>query len=309
MFFQKLFYEEKDVFLQSLHTFVILMYLAVLFILSLLFNHPLYLISIFVISAIAVIASDCLEKWELYLKFGLWMAVLIILINPLLFHGGKTIIWQFSVPLVGSFKFCLEAVCYGAAMGVRLLSVLTIFSLYNALVHPDKNLSLFSRVAHKSALVVSLATRMLPGIVRDLVNAQEVQQLRGVNYNTGSLKERIKKYSYLLDIVLLSSLEGALQTAEAMHARAFGSGPRTCYQRELVRPRDHICIVATIIALVVSIYVKVKGFSNYTFYPQLDNLVNSFFSLIYLGVIIVALLVPVVLSWGWKYCPCLRSKI
>ncbi len=307
---ERLSYEEKGVFLQTLHTGVVLVYLGVLCVLALLFSHPLYLTGIFILGALAVIVSEAVEKWEMYLRMGIWMALLIMIINPLVFRTGKTVLWHGpTVPVLGKLDICLEAICYGAAMGIRLLAVLTVFCLYNAVVHPDKILSLFARYAYKSALVVSLATRMLPAVARDLANAREVQQLRGVDYGSGSLRERVRKHSWLLNIVLSSSLERALQVAEAMQARAFGTGPRSCYRRELRRPRDLLCFTAGILALLFSLLAKFKGYGDYTYYPQMGKLVESSSSVIWLGIILISLSLPVVLSWGWKHCPYLRSKI
>ncbi len=307
---EHLFYEDKGVLLQNLHSTAILGYLAVFFTLALLFSHPLYLAGIFLVGALAVVTAEALEKWEAYLKAGLWMALLVMLINPLVFHAGKTVIWRSpALPLLGNVSICLEAICYGAAMGIRLLAVLTIFCLASAVVHPDKFLSLFSRFAYKSALVVSLATRMLPAAARELANAREMLQLRGVDFAAGNLKERLKKYSRLLDILLLASLEGALQTAEAMQARAFGSGPRSCYRRELWRPRDLLCLTAGCLALVFSCYARVKGYGDYNYYLQLGVLVPNPASLILLAGILGSLALPLVLSWGWKHWPYLRLKI
>lgn len=306
----RLFYEDKGVFLQNHHTVAILTYLAALFTLPLIFSHPLYLVGILGVGILAIIAAQAGDKWESYLKAGLWMAILIMIINPLVFHAGGTALWHGpDIPVLGKVTVCLEAVCYGAAMGVRLLAVLTVFCLFNAVVHPDKTLSLFSRFAYKSALVASLATRALPAAGRDLANIREVQQMRGVNYSSGGPRERLRKYTWLLEVLLTSSLEGALQTAEAMQARAFGAGPRSRYRRELVRPRDFLCFTAGLLALVFSLYAKVKGYGDYAYYPQLGNLVANTSTVIWLGVILFSLSLPVILSWGWQHCPYLKSKI
>ncbi len=299
----RLLYEDKGVFLQSLHTVVTLTYLTVLFVLALLFSHPLYLAGMLIISILAVLAAQMVHKWEAYLKMGLGMAILIIIINALVFRTGKTVLGA------GWMKVSLEAICYGAAMAIRLLTIMTVFCLFNGLVHPDKLLRLFSRLAFKSALVVSLATRMFPLAARDLLNTREVLQMRGVDYAGGSWREKLKKYSWLLDILLLSSLEGAWQVAEAMEARAFGTGPRSCYQNELTRPRDFLCLVASLAALGLALYAKVKGYGDFNYYPQLDPLLPDSSVIILLALIITSLAWPIFLSWGWQLCPYLRSKI
>lgn len=307
---QQLFYQEKGLFLQSIHSAVALFYIAVLLVLALIFSHPIYLIGILIVVALTIWAADGLEAWEGYLKIALWMVVLVMVINPLVVHAGQTVLWHGPhLPVLGRMTITLEAICYGAAMGVRLLDMVSIFCLYNLIVHPDRLLSLFSRFAHKSALVVSLATRLFPVMAASMNSIREVQQLRGVDFQAGTLKERAGKYAALFNILLVSSLEGSLQMAEAMQARAFGSGPRSCYRREFFRPRDWLCLAGSIFALAVSICGAVHGFGNYTYYPQLGYLFDGGAAMIVLVAVLGGLSLPAVLSWGWQRCQYLKSKI
>jgi energy-coupling factor transport system permease protein len=173
-------YEEKDALLQNTHPLVMLLFLTVLFLQALLFTHPLYLLGVFSASILTALVSDAYRKCEPYLRMGLWVAGLLIAINALFVRSGLTVIWRGpDLPLLGRLEIYLEAVCYGVALGVRLLIVLLVFALYNALAHPDKIMNLCSRLAFKSALVLSLSTRMLPMVARDLTNVVEAQQMRG----------------------------------------------------------------------------------------------------------------------------------
>ena len=173
-----------------------------------------------------------------YLKFALWVVLLVLAINPLVNQSGNTVLWQSPhLPLAGRLSVTLEAVLYGAAMGLRLLNIVVIFCLYNLIVHPDRILNMISRFAHKPALVISLSTRLLPVLAASLNNIREAQQLRGVDFSDGSLKKRVGRYTAMLNVLMISSLEDSLQIAEAMQARAFGSGPRSIYRRDLFRPR------------------------------------------------------------------------
>lgn len=308
--FDQLFCREKGLFLQSLHSVAALTYIAVLFLLAFVFSHPFYLAGLLLVTALAIWAADGLEAWESYLKVSLGMIVLIIIVNPLMVHAGETVLWYGPrIPVLGRLVITLEAICYGAAMSVRLLAVISVFCLYNLIMHPDKTLQLFSRLAHKSGLIISLATRMFPAMVRDVNSISEVQRMRGVDFASGNLKEKIKKYASLLNILLLSSLEGSLQIAEAMQARAFGSGPRSSYRRELFRPRDLLCLSGCGLALTSGLYGFFKGYGTYEYYPQLGYLIDGSMNLLVLAVLLIGLLVPVALSWGWKHCRYLKSKI
>lgn len=296
--------------MQSLHTLVSCFYIAVLFLVAMIFDHPLLLIGVLLVSLPAIAAVGALDRWEGYLRLGIWMTLAIMVINPLVIRAGSTILWCGpALPYLGSLDISLEALCYGAAMGLRLIDLLTIFCLYNEIVDPDKLLGQVSRWAYKTGIMVSLATRLFPAILRDLSNAREVLQLRGVDFNSGNLRERIRKNSLIFKIVLISSLEGSFQTAEAMETRAFGCGPRSCYRREWLRPRDLLCLAGSLSALVLAIGLKMHVMGNFTYYPRLGSLLENPVSWLWPGIMLFGLLLPAALSWGWKLCPFLRSKI
>lgn len=308
--YTQLFFQDKGLFLQSLHPAAALSYLSVLLVLALIFTNPLYLLGLLLVIVLAIWAVDGLAGWETYLKISLGMMVLIMVINPLVVRAGETIIWFGPhVPVIGQLTISLEAICYSAAMSVRLLDIISLFSLYNLMVHPDKVLNMFSRFASKSTLVLALATRMFPAMIRQLENIRDVQMVRGIDFNAGTLKQRLTKYANMINILLLSSLEDSLEIAEAMQARAFGSSKRSCYRRDILRPRDVICLAASLLALFVAVYGQVKGYSTFSFYPQLGYLINGPMTLVVLAIVLGSLSVPVIMSWGWRHCLYFKVKI
>lgn len=307
---EKFFYQEKGLFLQSLHPATSFAYIAILMVLSLIFYHPFYLTGLLMVILLAIWAAGGLAAWEGYLKAGLWLIVLIMLINPLVNHNGYTVLWQSpDLPVIGQLTVTMEAISYGAAMGLRLLNLVSIFCLFNLIVHPDRFFSLFATLARKSALVVSLATRLLPVMANAMKNIREAQQLRGVDFSKGTLLERAAKNASLFNILLVSSLEDSLQVAEAMHARAFGSGPRSRYRQDIFRPRDGICLACSIFSLGVSVYILLHGVGTYTYFPELSRLLNGSATLLVLAAVLGGLSLPAILSWGWNYCHYLRLKI
>lgn len=303
-------YERRGVFWQSVHTLVNLFYITVLFVLIMVSDHPLYLIGALLLTSLSLAEAGALARGEGMLRFGIWATLLIMIINPLVIHAGQTIIWSGpALPVLGRIEISMEAVCYGAVMGVRLMALLLAFCLYNEIVDPDRLLGHMARHAFKPGLMVSMATRLFPSVIRDLAAAREAQQLRGVDFNSGTLKERIGKYSRVFRVVMVSTLEGSFQTAEAMQARAFGAGPRSCYSREFWRPRDAFCLAVTAIALVLIIYARIRGYCDFTYYPGLGRLASDPMAVAWLGLILVCLALPAAISWGWRRSPFLRSKI
>lgn len=307
---RKFFYEEKGLFLQSLHPLAALAFLGTMLVLALAFSHPLYLAGIFLIAGVTVWAAEGLETWEGYLEIGLVMMTLIVLINALMAHDGKTILWHGPfIPVFGRVTISLEAIYYGLAMGVRLLNVISIFCLFNLIAHPDKVINLFSRFAGKSTLVIALAARMFPVMAQRYENIRAVQQIRGVDFSRGTLKEKVQKSSLLINSLILSSLEDSLEIAESMQARAFGSGPRSRYRRHRWQPRDTLCLAGSAVALGAGLAGLLHGFGAYTFYPQMGYLVDGPGTVAVLLIVLSGLLAPAILNWGWHRCTFLRLKI
>lgn len=308
--FGKLYYQDKGLFLQSFHPAAVLVYFLVLLVLSLLYDNPLYLLSLLFLLALLINGVDGMEAWEGFLKVGVFMTLVVMVVNPLVIRAGATIIWHGpAVPFLGRLDISMEAIYFGAVSGLRLLVIMSIFCLYNLMVNPDNVLNLFSRAAGKSALMVALATRMFPAMVRDLKRIKEVMQLRGVDFEEGSLWERVKKYSVLYNVMLLSSLEGSMEIAESMQARAYGSGRRSVYSRKLLRPRDYLSMGGSLLALSAAAWGLHNGCGRYAFYPVADALVGGSSTLAALFVVLFYLSVPLILSEGCKYCRFIKSKI
>lgn len=307
---KKLFYQEKGLFLQSLHPAVTLVYLLVFLLLTLLYENPLYLLALFFLLALLNLEAEGKEAWEEFLKGGLFLTALIMVINPLVIRAGNTVLWSGpTVPLWGKIQVSLEALYYGATSGLRFLVILSLFCLYNLMVSPDKLLSLLAGLASHSVLAVVLATRFFPVMVRNLQRIKEVQELRGVDFNRGSLWERVQKYSSLYEVLLLSSLEDAMGIAEAMQARAFGSGKRTLYRHYPWRPRDALCLAGSLGTFSLALWGWCRGYGRYNFYPEADVLIKDAATVGVLLFVCLGLSLPLFLSKGWKRWPSLRSRI
>ncbi len=301
-------YREKNNLIHKLHPLTSVVYISVIILLSLVFSHPVYLLGLLLAVGMVIAASGNLREWKPYLLISLGMIIVIMFVNAVMVQAGSTVLlYGPRVPVLGKIRITLEAICFGAGMGVRLLVIISAFCFYTYTVHPDKVLKLFSSFGNKSVLAIILSTRLFPLMVRDVRRITEVQRCRGVKLDTGSWWERIKNRLPIINVLLLSSLERSMQVAESMQARGYGSGKRTYYSRDLWRPRDYMILSAAAVSLITGIWAALYGWSGYNYYPRLekfnlDELKPAIF-------VVLALIVPTVLSWGWKKWPLLKSKI
>jgi len=296
--------------MHNFHTGAMTLYIATIVILASVFTHPFYLLSLLLSVIAAAFFAGCMKEMKTYFKVALPMALLIMIINPLVSRAGKTIVFQGPKVLVlGKLKITLEALLYGGNMGIKLMVIIGAFCLFNLLIDPDKFLSFCSKFITKSAVAVSLTTRMVPGMAKRLREIKGVMRTRGVNLTRGGRVQQIKCTVLLVKVLLLSSLEDTFKVAESMQARAFGSTKRSCYAREKIKPRDVILIVAIIIAWMLAVIAFIEGWGRYDFYPTLAPLgweEKAVFSYIAMTIVVMS---PAILALGCKKWQFMSYKI
>ncbi len=301
-------YQFKDNLIFRLHPLTQMAFIAIVFILSLIFSHPLYLLALLLSVWVVIAAAGNISEWKKYMKFSIIMVAFIVVINTLVNRAGSTIIFRGpEIPLLGPLDISMEALVYGLGMSVRLLVIISIFCLYTYAVNPDKALRLFSRLGGKSVLAITLSLRLFPLMMKDFQRISEIQRCRGVKLATGSWWERARNTIPIISIMLLSSMERSLQLAESMFARGYGSASRSSYNKDLWRPRDYYILSLTAIALLLGLYSAFRGWSAFAYYPVLEQ-INPL-ELLSAGIIALILLVPAILNWGWMKWPKLKSRI
>ena len=138
------------------------------------------------------------------------------MITPLLVVNGVDVLWSGPVvPVLGQLDVTTEELAGAAIQAVRLAAVTLAFAVYALLLDHDALLR-SARFARRSALVVALATRLVPTLERDVRGL--VEALRGRGVEVAGLRGRARLVSPLVS----GSLERALNLAEAMEARGFG---------------------------------------------------------------------------------------
>jgi energy-coupling factor transport system permease protein len=142
----------------------------------------------------------------------------IALINALVTRNGLTVIVRLGdLPLLGHTDITLEATVYGAILGLRCGALILCGVLYTTAVDPDEVLRLFRRVSYRSALSATLATRMVPILIRDSRRLADAQRCR-----PGPPPSRLA----LMRAGTSGVLDRALDVAAALEVRGYGAAHR-----------------------------------------------------------------------------------
>ena len=296
-----LVFQVKDIFFQALHPATVFFYMGVVILGAVALNHPLFLLALFVPILLVLAASDGLETWLKSVRFFVFFIAILLLINTLVNQLGETVLlWGPALPVLGRVVVSLENLVFSLVMGIRLLTVFTAFILYNQLVNPDRALSMFARLFPRSALLIALTTKTIPFLSQKLQRAAEIAQCRGVNFYTGGRFARVKNRLPLVRVLFMSSLEDSFNIGESIQARAYGSGPRTTYFRQRVRPGDVLVTTAAAAAFLLMLLSLLQGWGSFAFYPRLGEWIVSRHQWAALLGTWGFLMIPVIPAWGWK---------
>jgi len=270
-------YRDKDTVIHALSPLVKLAWGGGLVVLSLIFNHPVYILILFLSIIPMVKLAGVGREWASALKFSLWLGLSIIVINALFsYHGDHVLATApFRLPVIGNPVITLEAIAFGAVMALKLAVIISVFTLINLTVHPDEIMAVLlkMRLPYKSVLVTSLSTRFVPCLVEDMGRISDGYRTRGVQLDAGSWFRKLRNRGKITIALLSNSLDRAVQVAEAMEARAFGSGKKRVFYKDInISKMDAVTLGVGLLPLAAGIAVRVLGYGDYQYYPNLTSI-------------------------------------
>lgn len=274
---QALSYRDKDTVIHRLSPLVKLAWGGGLVVLSLIFNHPVYILILFLSIIPMVKLAGVGREWASALKFTLWLGLSIIVINALFsYHGDHVLATApFRLPVVGQPVITLEAIAFGAVMTLKLVVIISVFVLINLTVHPDDIMAVLlkMRLPYKSVLVTSLSTRFVPCFVEDIGRISDGYRTRGVQLDAGNWFRRLRNRGKITVALLANSLDRAVQVAEAMEARAFGTGQKRVFYKDIsLSKTDVVTLGVGLLPLAAGIALRIYGYGDYQYYPNLASI-------------------------------------
>ncbi len=233
--FEAFRFKQKDTFMHRLDprtTF----YMAVGFsIIGMLFLQIIPLLIILLSMLPFIILARSTRQWFRSLRGLAYLAGFILIIN------------SFFI----SFSFAVSTV-------LRLIVLMTAFSLFFLTVHPDDfALALIKmHIPYEFAFAFSMAVRYVPTIASETETIRDAQMSRGLELERGNVFQKVRNYIPILIPIIVSSIRRALQVAESLESRAFGSTvTRTSLYELKLQKRDYSIMLITTLVLAFVLYV------------------------------------------------------
>jgi energy-coupling factor transport system permease protein len=174
---------------------------------------------------------------------SLALGVPIVLLNGLVFPGGREVLFAF-----GPLAVTREGLAFGLPVAGRLVAALAAVGCFVLSTRPDDLMeSLIERGASpRLAFAVLVALQAIPRLGRRAGSVVDGARTRGLR-TSGSIRIRVRALGPIVSALAVGALLEVRDRTLALESRGFSSGARrTAYRQPVSRPAD---VLATRLAL------------------------------------------------------------
>ncbi len=246
------------------HPWVSFIYFVAVIAGTLLFIHPVFAAVSLCCAIFAAALINGRKSMMMTLGFGVPMFFFIALANPLFNHRGATILFYlFDNPVT------LEAMIYGIVSAGMMFAAVVWFTCYNTVVTSDKFIYIFGRILPSVALIVSMTLSLIPRLMAQIKIIADSQRSIGLDWKSGSIKQRIRSGARVLSILVSWALEDAVITADSMRARGYGQQRRSTFSIFRFGKKDAKMLLLILVLFAVEIFAYISGRGTMEFYPAM----------------------------------------
>lgn len=254
-----------------MHPLTIIFYILIVFCICITFNNPVYMLIVLIFAVLNIAMAGGIKQLKTIFTYSLYAAIGIFIINCLVCSQGDTLVpVSYIIPQAKNIKITIESLMFSTVMAIKLICIFVIFTFYNCVADSDEIFGITLRRMPKTAITLSLSVNMLHRLKIEADRIKGVMISRGAQFDNKSIYKRIKSYYPMLKVIILSSLEGALITAEAIYTRGYGKCKRTNYFKLRMGMADYAINLLNLLLFCIFIYGLFHGAGNYRFYPTLQ---------------------------------------
>lgn len=291
---------------QTYHPIVNFLYFLFVIVFSMFFMHPVCLAISLLCSVISMVLLKGKRAIRFHLLYMLPLLLFSAIINPAFNHEGITILTY----LHSDNPLTLESIFYGIAAAVMLVSVISWFSCYNAVMTSDKFVYLFGRIIPSMSLIFSMVLRFVPLFQAQAKVISNAQRCVGRDISNGSVLQRAKHGLTILSILITWALENAVETADSMRSRGYGLPGRTAFSIFVFDKRDAAVLVCIVALGAYVLAGSLLGGISFRYFPSLEGAGISPYHISIFGAYFVLCIMPVILElWEGRKWKAIASSI
>lgn len=267
-------YREKDTIYQRFDPRARLIFMLLLTLTTWLVWDLRWVLVILGISVIQYVLAriSLRESWQFWVVIGL-MAISLSIISSItgsrmtgyvteehtLFTGSafRLLFWDIT-PTISA-----EALVFLVTQVLRIF----IFGLLAVVIPYTINPSHYGitfrglKLPDKFAFAMDLSFRLVPTVGRDFSIIMDAQRARGYEIDKlkGGILQKVRKMAPLIVPLVIGTIIGGEDIADAMDLRAFGIGPRTWLSDLKYTIKDRILIILSFLVFIVTIVARLGG--------------------------------------------------
>ena len=234
---------------------ILLLYIVSLFMIRNFFS----LIVLFAFSVVCVLISRISAKSVWKSVRALIVIVVFTAVLQIVYNKNGDVLWK---PFEKwSFSVTTGGVCSAIFLILRIIALILVSSLLTYTTSPtmltdaiEKLLSplkVFHVKVHALAMMMTIALRFIPTLIREIDIIMSAQKARGAKLDTGKIPERVKALVPVFVPLFVSSFRRAAELAVAMESRCYTDGANRSRLRVMkfcVRDYVSLAVVALICA-------------------------------------------------------------
>ena len=254
--------------IHDLHPLTKLVWSAVILVLALILDSPWYLggiiLSVVLVGFVAKVGKETL----VYTGGLLVLSVIIFLIQVWFRPGGRILFSVFpsSWPVVGGWlPVTIGGVLYGLAMSLRVLCIVTPFSVILSTTQPrDIIMALVDKlhVPYDYAFLFTTTLRFMPIIMAEVTTISQAQRSRAYAVEGWNPIRRLKAFAPIAMPIVFIAIEKAERLGLCMDLRGYGSKERTYLRTFKLRFLDWVALTLMVLAIIGGIVAAVQGYGR-----------------------------------------------
>jgi energy-coupling factor transport system permease protein len=209
-------------------------------------TNPAYKASVLAAAIVTVAAGAGLRRIRRLLFAIALLATFTSLLNFVSAHLGATVFFSLpsSIPGLGG-PYTLEALAFGFVGGITIAAAVLAAAPFSLMLSAHDVVDALPRILSRSGAAIAASLNLVPAVGSTFIQVSEAQRMRGWR------PRGPRSWAEVVVPVVLTSVEGSIQLAEAMEARGFGSGPRTFVDPPHMHRRDWLVAGASTAAVLV----------------------------------------------------------
>jgi energy-coupling factor transport system permease protein len=232
---------------------------------SLIFNHPLLMISLFSLVLILSLFAKIHKEFLMRIRALAGVVIFAFILWTLAYRLS---LFASSTPskvlfTLGPISIDELSLLYGVSMPLRILILIgTPLLFFLTTTFNEMIISLVKlKIPYLWAFTIGLSLRLITAVFDQAKTIRDAQISRGLELEKGSLSKRIKNYIPIISPLISKVMGMEDQLAISMETKAFGLYKKRTYYKELkMRGKDTILAVSFILLLLFFIWLRINNF-------------------------------------------------